>query len=152
MLLKQNQNIRPMKKLVLLVFIIALSVLAQAQTKVGLGIKLGDPTAISAKFYTSKKIAFEVNLGSSPYYGGNAYYDKYYYNHGWYYHGSYSHGSGLCLQGRVLAHKDIKADIDGKLQWYAGGGLQYRQRSYVGDFYDKNNHYYHVVNDNQFGI
>src|SRR6478735_9886850 len=147
-----------MKKLLLFVVLITLSALAQAQTKIGLGIKLGDPTAISAKIYTGKKIAFEVNLGTSPYSYGNGYYDKYYGNNGkhngWVYDGGYGHGGGACLQARILAHKDIKADIDGKLQWYAGGGLQYRQRTYYGNFWDNNGYYYHhyKLTDNQFGI
>ncbi len=138
-----------MKKLLPLIFMMALSVTAMAQ-KIGLGFKLGDPTAVSAKFYLSDKFAFEVNVGGTPYHYSNGYYHKYYNNHyydkypGWkYVPGTLNYGGSFCIQARALAHKDINADIDGKLQWYAGGGLQYRQRSFYADFWDNNGYYYY---------
>ena len=107
---------------------------ATSDYKYGIGLKLGDPLAISGKYYFGKS-ALELNIGSSwTRWGGRDYY--YYYNKdnrygskGAFYGGS--RRSALAIQLHYLLNYKINLpDLPGKWNWYWGAGPQVRIGSY----------------------
>ena len=102
--------------------------------KFGIGLKLGDPLAVSGKYYFGTS-ALELNIGSSwTRWGGRDYY--YYYNKdnrygtkGAFYGGA--RRSALAIQLHYLLNYKINLpDLPGKWNWYWGAGPQVRIGSY----------------------
>ena len=112
----------------------------------GIGIKVGDPTALTYKLYIAENFAMAVDVGKTA----SGLYSRYYRDnfdqaldqqeavstnylghdvrHDW------------SLQGKILFQRDASSLLDG-LQWYAGGGWQWRKTKIQYD-------YLHEVNTN----
>ena len=117
-----------------------------AQKSLGIGLRLGDPTGFTLKKYFGND-ALEFNIGIPLNHGydyGTYYYDKHYngkpfYNG--YYYDNYHYNGGIAIQLHYLKHFDIKP-VEG-LQWYVGGGGQFRDHFYEVRYHD-NYGYYHA--------
>lgn len=113
-----------------------------------IGVRLGDPVALSIKKYIKDKNALEFNFGFSPhgFYNYNNRF-KYYYNDSYYFN-SYKPRTSLVLQGRYLFNFPLAVSGFNGLSIYAGVGVQmrfttiefyYTTREYYG--YDKRDYY-----------
>jgi hypothetical protein len=99
----------------------------------GIGIKLGDPFALTYKFYASRKLAFSVDAGKTA----SGLYNEYYRNSFMDYmpdslmtnesiqHLSHKVTSNIFLEGKFLYQWDAEKIANG-LQVYAGVGWQWR--------------------------
>ena len=137
-----------MKSIYRLLLLLSLIIISSAtiNAQIGLGVRIGDPTAVTIKKYTGNG-AFEFNIGYSPSYYSYSYYNHYYDNYYGkkypnYRYDGYGSGGNIDLQAHYLIQKDIHANIDGKFQWYFGGGLQFRSRTYYVNYHDNNGFYY----------
>lgn len=125
-----------MKRLLLLALTAGFSIAGISQT--GIGIRLGDPTAISLKHYMSESNALEINIGAPTYYKGYDY--RYYYTHDnrfknkYYYNYGYRPNFGIAFQVHYLMHQDF-LDVDG-LKWYWGPGGQLRYQTGIMHYWD----------------
>lgn len=124
---------------------------AQSAGTVGIGIKGGDPTGLSLKFY-QKKGAIEVNAGRPYYFSGHFYNDDLYYRERFYkinkykgvnyyrYH-SYAVSNPVAIQVHFLKSKPTKTAKE--LNWYYGLGPQLRGHRVSYTYYDDlHNRYY----------
>src|SRR5688572_2397606 len=113
-------------------FFISTLSFGQSAGTIGLGIKAGDPTGLSAKFYRSS-LDIELVVGRpyyfSGYYNDNGYYvtrfgkyDK--YQNGYYLFDNYRAYNPLAVQLHFLKSKSTKAAKE--LKFYYGGGPQFR--------------------------
>jgi len=119
-----------------------------------IGVRLGDPTGVTFKKYLGNDFALEFSAGVPTYILGGYDYDNYYNDH-YYKNGYYGYGHKNKFRYAIQAHFtklfDIKS-VDG-LQWYAGGGLQFRQNIYQYKYYDYNGKpYTENVSVAQFGL
>jgi len=91
----------------------------------GIGLRFGDPTAISAKKYMGSN-ALELNIGRSFRWGWDYKKRFYDYDDGWggYEYEGHTLRSPITIQLHYLINKDIK-DAEG-LNWYFGFGGQVR--------------------------
>jgi len=108
-----------------------------AQKNWAIGVRLGDPTGLTLKKYWDKN-AFEFVAGYAPYnsaYNAGNYYYNHYNNNGYIYNNT-TGTAGLAFQFHYLRHFEIKP-VDG-LQWYVGGGFQFRNYFYTENYYDNN--------------
>lgn len=107
----------------------------------GIGLRIGDPLGISYKAYLQNSSAVEFVVGTTSRNRHNTYYketfkhrDKYedytYFDH--------DVRFTLALMGRYLRHESFPANVEGRLDWYYGGGAQLRI-SNVEYSYFKNN-------------
>jgi hypothetical protein len=123
-------------------------------TNWGIGLRLGDPTGLSAKKYLSNGRALEFNLGSSGNWGYD-YRDRFYDNDDFrtYDYLGYKRNGAVSLQAHLLFQTDFP-DAKG-LQWYWGFGPQLRFNTYTYNYrYDGGNAWIYVtetVTDNDFG-
>jgi hypothetical protein len=127
---------------------------SSSQKNMAIGVRLGDPTGGTFKKYLDNNSALEFSFGVPTYIAGAYDYDYRFKNDNRYYgyYGySYRNKFRYALQAHFLKAFDINA-VDG-LQWYAGGGLQFRQMLYEYTYYD-NNGFYRTDNyvDSQFGL
>ena len=103
--------------------IISTAAVAQQQ---GLGLRLGDPMAVSYKKYFGRTHAIEFGIGSAPASWNNQYYINSFQEYPRYDNFQYQNHtvqSTLYLQARYLFHYNIPMqNMDGKLEWYWGGG------------------------------
>lgn len=101
----------------------------------GIGFKLGDPFAITYKYYASKRFAVAVDGGSMA----SALYNTYNRDNFVIYirpdtlgerqsisYLSHNVKADWVLEGKVLFHNDATKVLDG-LQWYIGAGWQWRR-------------------------
>lgn len=102
----------------------------QGKGTIGLGVKAGDPTGLSVKFYQASS-AIEVVVGrpyyfSSRYYNNRYYYDRFYKVNKWkgYHYDYYTASNPVAVQVHFLKHKQTKAAKE--LQLYVGLGPQLR--------------------------
>jgi hypothetical protein len=116
----------------------------------GLGLRLGDPTGITAKKYFGGNKALEFSVGRTNTWGRDYYYDDWYSE--WYYEkypnwrnwkgwrgwdgwrDGFVSSSSVAFQGHYLVHKDIPS-LSG-LRWYVGGGIQARFLTIKYRYYD----------------
>jgi hypothetical protein len=126
-------------------FISALSY-GQSAGTIGLGVKAGDPTGLTAKFYRSS-MAIELVIGRPYYFSGHyndhGYYvtrfDKYdKYNNGNYFFNNYRAYNPMAVQLHFLKSKSTKSAKELKL--YYGGGPQLR--SYKVEYFYSYRDYY----------
>jgi hypothetical protein len=138
-----------MKKLIIFIAVLLFTSAAafsqlgtNAQKNWAIGVRLGDPTGLTLKKYFDKN-AFEFVAGYAPYNSGynygNYYFNQNYNNNGYKYAGA-TNGPGIAFQFHYLRHFEIKP-VEG-LQWYVGGGFQFRNYFYTENYYD-NSGYYH---------
>src|SRR5581483_4031513 len=124
-----------LRYILFLSFILPIASLAQGW---GLGLRLGDPTGVSAKYYKSR-LSAEFNLGWSYPVRGYDYrdyfYKKYPIGHGYEYI-DYRSSSSVDFQMHILWSNPIKEVKNLKL--YAGLGPQFRYRTFYYDYYDLN--------------
>ncbi len=102
-----------------------------------IGVRLGDPTGGTLKKYFDNDFALEFNFGMPTYLIGGYDYENYYndkYKKNGYYGYGYKSKFRYDLQLHFTKLFDIKS-VDG-LQWYAGGGLQFRQQFLEYTYYD----------------
>ena len=121
---------------------------------IGIGIKGGDPTGLTAKFYRSS-LDIELVVGR-PYYFSHHYYDDdYYYDRFYkydkyrgYYFDRYESTKPVALQLHFLKSKGTKSAKE--LKWYYGGGPQFRTYKvnyYYRQYYGPKGNDYVIVND-----
>lgn len=134
-----------MKKSFLLGSLLLLTLLVNAQTKSknqsrssasthafknwGIGLRLGDPTGVSAKKYLPGGRALEFNLGGTSYRGvdyRDDFYDRDKFSD--YDYLNYDREGAISFQVHYLFQKDIP-DVE-NLQWYWGFGGQIRSKSF----------------------
>jgi|JI8StandDraft_2_1071088.scaffolds.fasta_scaffold10628_5 hypothetical protein len=130
-----------MSKRKLLVFtflLLSKSIIAQ---DIGLGLRLGDPVAISFKKYLKKgRNAVEFNIGSYGYMYGYGSYNNGRYNGRYRYYGDYYYRQGgVVIMGDYLWHKPLSKAKE--VSVYVGVGGQLRTLRYLKDddrngFYD----------------
>jgi hypothetical protein len=129
-----------------LLFSLSSLAFGQSAGTIGLGVKAGDPTGLSVKFYRPS-VAIEVVVGRPYYFSGhyrdNGYYvnrfgkyDK--YKNGYYYFDSYRAYNPVAMQIHFLKSKSTKAAKE--LKWYLGAGPQIR--AYKVDYYYRYRDYY----------
>jgi hypothetical protein len=125
-----------------LLFSLSTLAFGQSSGTIGLGVKAGDPTGLSVKFYRPTA-AIEVVVGR-PYYFSGRYYNNSYYNkrfykidkfkHSYYHYGYYSASNPVALQIHFLKSKSTKAAKE--LKWYLGAGPQFRSHRIEYFYYD----------------
>lgn len=95
----------------------------------GLGFRLGDPFGITLKKYLARNRAFEINVGSTSYWGYD-YRDRFYHHNKYkdYDYRGYHNRGAVSIQFHYLYHKNISG-AEG-LQWYLGFGPQVRIKRY----------------------
>lgn len=114
-----------------------------AQSNWGLGLRLGEPAAISAKKYMGSN-ALEINVGTARWFNGYSYgngftdwYNKQSFNYTDFQYLDYKSSAPLTVQVHYLFHRDITKlgdeSISG-LDWYYGFGGQMRYNSYRYDY------------------
>jgi hypothetical protein len=127
---------------------------------IGIGVKAGDPTGLSVKFY-QPKLAIEIVAGRPYYFSGRYHQDKYYYDRFNDYdkYKGYSYGYGyqlhhyetsnpIAIQVHFLKSKATKTSSS--LNWYYGGGPQFRAYKvnyYYRQYYGPKGNQYDIVND-----
>lgn len=106
-----------------------------------LGLRFGDPLAVSFKKYLKGgRNAFELNVGSYGYMYGYGRYNNGRYNGRYRYYGDYYYKQGgIVIMGDYLWQKPFSKTKE--LSWYVGLGGQLRTLSYLKDkdkdgFYD----------------
>jgi hypothetical protein len=124
---------------------------AQSPGTVGIGIKGGDPTGLSLKFYR-KAGAIEVNAGRPYYFSGHFYDDDPYYRErfykmdkfkgvNYYQYRGYTVSNPVAIQVHFLKSKGTKTAKE--LNWYYGLGPQLRGYKVAYTYYDNyHNRYY----------
>lgn len=120
---------------------------------IGIGVKAGDPTGLSVKFY-QPKLAIEIVAGRPYYFSGRYYNDKYYYDRFYkydkyrgYYYEHYEASNPFALQIHFLKSKGTKTSSS--LSWYYGGGPQFRAYKvnyYYREYYGPRGNDYRIVN------
>ena len=93
--------------------------------KLGLGVELGQPFGISAKYWVSDQAAIDGGLGG--HYGHHAHHycdDDFYYRHGYYDDGCSDSYVRLDLHSDFLWHFDLPANLPGRLPVYIGAGAR----------------------------
>lgn len=121
---------------------------------IGIGIKAGDPTGLSVKFY-QPKLAIEIVAGRPYYFSGRYYDDDYYYDRFYkydkyrgYYYDRYEATKPVALQVHFLKSKGTKTAKE--LNWYFGLGPQFRAYKvnyYYRQYYGPKGNDYILVND-----
>ena len=134
---------------------------SQSAGTIGLGVKGGDPTGLSVKFYKAA-MAIELVVGrpyyfSGRYYNGSYYSDRFYkidkYKHPYYKYGYYTARNPIAIQLHFLKSKSTKTAKE--LKWYYGAGPQLRMHKIEYFYYDdryRNAVYSEVYNNIDLGI
>lgn len=142
-------------KFLVIVFVLAITT-AEAQkakgksssstpTNWGLGLRLGDPSGVTAKKYLGNQKAFEFNIGRSSYWGYD-YRDRFFnddkFNNFDYV--GYKRNGSVSIQAHLLFQKDIPGAKN--LQWYWGFGPQIRFNTFSYTYrYDGGNNWIYVT-------
>jgi hypothetical protein len=120
---------------------------------IGLGVKAGDPTGLSVKFY-QPKLDIELVVGRPYYFNGRYYSNKGYNNYysdrfykykkynGYYFY-DYEAGNPIAFQAHFLKSKGTKSAKE--LSWYYGAGPQirsYRVHYFYREYYNNNRDYF----------
>lgn len=117
----------------------------------GIGLRLGDPSGITFKKYSTKN-AWEINFGRSYLFNGNRWYNNHFdywyekqkYGYKEYQYLGYAAGVPLSLQLHYLFRNPVKSTAG--LEWYWGIGAQFRFQRYFYSYryklYNDPNWYY----------
>ena len=142
-------------------FFISTLSFGQSAGTIGLGVKGGDPTGITAKFYRSS-LDIELVVGRPYYFSGRYYDNKYYstrfykidkYNHPYYKFGYYTASNPVAIQLHFVKSKGTKTAKE--LKWYYGAGPQLRMHKIEYFYYDdryRNAVYSEVYNNIDLGL
>lgn len=128
----------------LICFFLVLASSVQAQKNWGIGVRLGDPSGITAKKYFGNN-ALEISIGRTHWFSGRGWYrnrfDKWYedqrFDYKEYQFIGYRASAPIGLQVHYLFQKSINSIGDSKvsgLDWYLGFGGQLRFRNYDYDY------------------
>ncbi len=108
----------------------------------GIGIRIGDPLGITYKAYLQRRSAIELILGSVSRNNHSSYYrdsfkklnkyDDFLYN-------SHNVNFTMVLMGRYLKHESFPAHVEGRLDWFYGGGVQLRIAKLEYQYFDTQN-------------
>ncbi|MEJ2003411.1 MAG: hypothetical protein P8X57_00255, partial [Cyclobacteriaceae bacterium] len=111
----------------------------------GIGIRIGDPFGFSYKAYLQQRRAVEFVVGTVSRNNHSSYYrdtfrdlDKYEDN----LYSSHDVKFTLALMGRYLFHESFPANVEGRLDWYYGGGVQLRVSTLEYQYFDTQNNIY----------
>ncbi|MCS7027894.1 MAG: hypothetical protein NZ519_03940 [Bacteroidia bacterium] len=132
-----------MKRIFSIICLIVIYLYSQAQEDWAIGLRLGDPTGLTAKKFMGKT-AIELNIGRTYMFYTHPH-EKYFYD--WYkgkkygYHEvqylAYRRSTPITMQLHFYLQNPINTfageDTEG-LAWYAGGGLQFRSQTYRYDY------------------
>jgi hypothetical protein len=142
-------------------FFISFLSFGQSAGTIGLGVKGGDPTGLSVKFYRPS-LSIELVVGR-PYYFSGRYYDNSYYskrfykidkyNYPYYKFGYYTARNPMAIQVHFLKSKATKTAKE--LKWYYGAGPQLRMHKIEYFYFDdryRNAVYSEVYNNIDLGI
>ncbi|MBK0403948.1 hypothetical protein I5M27_13215 [Adhaeribacter sp. BT258] len=136
-----------------LLFSLSTLAFGQSAGTIGLGVKAGDPTGLSVKFYRPA-LDIEVVVGRPYYFSGryhnNGYYRDYFYKnkkYKYYRYHYYEVGNPVAFQVHFLKSKSTKAAKE--LKWYLGAGPQLRTHKVNYYYYDDHNVY---INDRYTNI
>jgi hypothetical protein len=141
-------NLTSLRVLLLAVALFSTSfVFGQSAGTIGLGIKAGDPTGLSAKFYR-KNADIEIVVGRPYYFSGRYYSDNYFrkrfdkkYNTNHYRFYYYETSNPVAVQVHFLKKKGTKTAKE--LNWYYGLGPQLRAHRVTYHYRDAYNVIYH---------
>jgi len=105
----------------------------------GLGLRLGDPSGISAKKYMNDGKALELSIGRTAFWGvDNRYRDRFDdlddFNYEFYDYKGSRIKSAIAIQVHYLFHDDLNIEGVSGLQWYYGFGGQIRLITVAYDF------------------
>ena len=105
----------------------------------GLGLRLGDPSGITAKKYMDDGRALELSIGRTAFWGvNNRYRDRFDdigdFNYEFYDYEGSRIKSAIAIQVHYLFHNDLNIEGVSGLQWYYGFGGQVRFISVAYDF------------------
>lgn len=106
----------------------------------GIGIRVGDPLALTYKMYGQRNSALEFTIGSTSRNRHRSYYRDTFGRIGDFDNFRYSNHNvkyTLALQGRYLVHYAFPANVQGRLDWYWGAGAQIRVSSLDYAFFDE---------------
>lgn len=122
------------------------TVFGQSAGTIGLGIKGGDPTGLSAKFYR-KTGAIEVVVGRPYYFSGryhsDSYFRKRFYKkdkYKYYRYSTFEASNPVAIQVHFLKSRPTKAAKE--LNWYLGLGPQLRAHKIEYFYYDEDRRFY----------
>lgn len=125
------------KLFMLLPLLLAIGVTGYSQQSTGaLGLRIGDPIAVSYKLVTPTNKAIEFMLGTAPRSWHSSYYENSfddYSKYDGYIYRSHEVENNIYLQARYLFYYNIPVSgMDGKLEWYWGVGalLKYGRVKY----------------------
>lgn len=132
-----------MKRIFLVSIIAFIFHFVQAQDDWAIGLRVGDPTGITAKKFMGKT-ALELNIGRSYLFYSRGH-EKYFYD--WHKGKKYGHyevqylaykrSMPMAIQLHFYLQNPINSfageDSEG-LAWYVGGGLQFRSQTYRYDY------------------
>jgi hypothetical protein len=115
------------------------SVFAQSNNQ-GIGLRIGDPLGVSYKMYMQGNTALEFVFGTVSRNSHNAYYkdtfrkkdkfDDFIYS-------DHDVDYTIVLMGRYLFHEAFPANVEGRLDWYYGGGVQLRVSNVNYQYFDE---------------
>lgn len=95
----------------------------------GIGLRLGDPVGITYKSYFANPMALEIVVGTSSANWHNNYYRKA-FNSASRFDGfdyiDHQVNYTISLQGRLLWHQAVPANVEGRLDWFYGFGVHIR--------------------------
>ena len=97
----------------------------------GLGLRLGDPSGITAKKYMDDGKALELSVGRTAFWGVNSRYRDRFddiddFDYDYYDYEGYRIKSAIAIQVHYLFHDDLNIEGVSSLQWYYGFGGQVR--------------------------
>jgi len=105
----------------------------------GLGIRIGDPFGISYKAYLQRRRAVELVLGTVSRNNHSSYYRDTFRNLDKYegdLYSSHDVNFTMVAMARYLFHESFPANVEGRLDWYYGAGLQLRISTIEYQYFD----------------
>lgn len=105
----------------------------------GIGVRVGDPLSLTYKMYGRNSSALEFTIGSTSRNRHSSYYRDSFDRIGDFDDFRYSSHNvkyTLAIQARYLLHYAFPANVEGRLDWYWGGGIQIRASSLDYSFFD----------------
>ena len=126
---------------------------AQAQQyNQGIGVRIGDPYGISYKAYLRQRRAVEFVLGTVSRNNHSSYYRETFRNLDKYdgdLYSSHDVNFTMVLMARYLFHESFPANVEGRLDWYYGGGAQLRLSTLEYQYFDQQNN---IIRDDHTNI
>ncbi len=103
---------------------------AQQNKKWGVGARVGEPLGLTVKKYFSTRHTVELNVGRAWAFDyTDAFHEQGGYNRDLFEHEWYSNRTSMGVQAHYLRHWQIHPKIMRGMEWYYGGGVQFRRFS-----------------------